>query len=152
FLFTCILMWVSHSVTAQSAPVYSWVGGSSGNWHNSDNWIVNGEVAVSYPTRNDRVFISSENPVSIQLDENAFAEAITTTGNGKITLTARRNVALEINGSIILSENTYLDSGIEIAVKGREGYFAFPELLSDRINFKSKKGYTSLKDNARSLT
>ncbi|WP_204336724.1 T9SS type B sorting domain-containing protein [Cryomorpha ignava] len=130
---------------AQAHQVYSWVGGS-GSWHNPDSWTVNGTGAAHYPQQGDVAFISTSEPISIWLDQNAFAEALTTAGNGKITFTAKKNGAIEINSSCIISDETVLDRNVKIVVKGKEGYYNYPENLSDQIEFKSKKGYEKFAD------
>lgn len=144
-IYTCIFMWVSVIAAAQSNQVYTWKGGS-GSWHNSDNWMVNGANAAHYPAQGDIAFVSASLPIAIQIDENAFAEALTTSGNGKITFEAKKNVAIEINGSCIISENTTFNRNLKVAVKGSEGYLNYPESLADQIEIKSKKGYKRFDD------
>lgn len=137
-------MWVSNFALAQSNPVFSWNGGS-GSWHNPANWQVNGENADQYPTKGDIVFISTSESISIQIDENAFAEALTTTGDGEILFESSKNVEIEVNGSIVISDLTQLNNNVKFEVTGDDGYFAFPENLSNKIDFKSKRSYKSLR-------
>lgn len=130
------------TATSQSAGVYFW-NGSSGSWHNANNWTVNGATAINPPSKTDIAYINASQSIEISFDENAFAEAITTTGEGKVTLKALENTKLEISKSGIFSENTSVNKNVKIELKGMgdKNYLQAPQALENQIALKSGSDY-----------
>ena len=139
-------MLISITAFSQSGEVYSW-NGSSGSWHNANNWTVNGATAITPPSKIDIAYINTSQSIEIALEENAFAEAITTTGEGEVSFKAMKKFRLEIGKSCILSENTSVNKNVTIELKG-EGdgnYFHVPPALENQINLKSADAYQNIR-------
>lgn len=138
-------MLTSMTATGQSTGVFYWNGGS-GSWHNANNWTVNGSTATTPPSTTDIAFINASHSIEISIDKNAFAEAITTTGEGEISFNAIKNAKLEIAKSCIFSENTSVNNNVSIELKGEgnANYFHIPSTFENQVTLKSGAEYQTI--------
>src|SRR5690554_425762 len=139
-------MLISMTATSQSEGIYFW-NGSSGSWHNANNWTVNGATPIRPPSPTDIAYIdASSQSIQIALEENAFAEALTTTGEGEIVFKAIKKAKLEISTSCIFSNNTFVNKNVTIELKGigDANYFHIPTSIENQISIKSGAAYQNL--------
>ena len=144
---TCIAfaILISVNVSAQSADVYTWAGGS-GSWHNAKNWLLNQQTTNAPPDQNDIVHIQCDSSIEIDIEFDAFAKALSISGNGTVAFNSNGKVDLKVYGSCILTENSSFADNISLNLEGNSeaSYYYFPDRLSKQFSTKSKNTYVNL--------
>lgn len=110
-----VFFWFAPFVT--EAQVFQWTGGS-GNWNDVSHWQMDGGEASALPNAQSQVHIDADQPIQIGLESFVEVGGLFTTGTGQIVFDSQNSLIMSVNGSIMLSNQTEIDSQIQIELEG----------------------------------
>ena len=124
----------------QNSSVYQWVG-QNGNWENLKNWKVDNSTPIDLPNEDDNVWIQSENNISINLESEFVLNSMVV--QGPIRLNGSKNSKLEINGSLILSQEVILSKKFNLHARGinENSFITHPANTNNIISIGSEASY-----------